>query len=45
VNERVEDSLLGYELRSEELCPNELRSDDLRSVPTLSEEDDEELNP
>ena len=42
MNERVEDSLL-EELRSE-LRLNELRSDDLRSGATLSE-DDEELNP
>ena len=43
MNERVEEPLLEDELRSE-LRLNELRSDDLRSVATLSE-DDEELNP
>ena len=43
VKERVEDSLLEDELRSE-LRLNELRSDDLRSGATLSVED-EELNP
>jgi hypothetical protein len=43
VNERVEEPLLEDELGSE-LRLNELRSDGLRSVATLSEED-EELNP
>jgi hypothetical protein len=45
VNERVEDSLLEEE-RSEELWPNDPRSEDLRSGATRSVEDeDEELKP